>query len=53
MAEACQAAGAQYVFKASYDKANRTSLGGKRGLGMEAGLKVLAEAVQARWGCRS
>jgi 2-dehydro-3-deoxyphosphooctonate aldolase (KDO 8-P synthase) len=31
MAEACAAAGAQYVFKASYDKANRTSLTGKRG----------------------
>jgi 2-dehydro-3-deoxyphosphooctonate aldolase (KDO 8-P synthase) len=46
MAEACQAAGAQYVFKASYDKANRTSLSGKRGMGMEAGLKVLA-AVRA------
>jgi hypothetical protein len=46
MAEACQAAGAQYVFKASYDKANRTSLSGKRGMGMEAGLKVL-EAVRA------
>lgn len=42
MAEACRAAGAQYVFKASYDKANRTSLSGKRGLGMEAGLKILA-----------
>ena len=41
MAEACRASGAQYVFKASYDKANRTSLSGKRGLGMEAGLKVL------------
>lgn len=41
MAEACAAAGAQYVFKASYDKANRTSLGGRRGLGMEAGLQVL------------
>ena len=46
MAEACQAAGAQYVFKASYDKANRTSLGGKRGIGMEEGLKILA-AVRA------
>ncbi|OJY27144.1 MAG: 3-deoxy-8-phosphooctulonate synthase [Rhodobacterales bacterium 65-51] len=46
MAEACAAAGAQYVFKASYDKANRTSLKGKRGLGMDAGLKVL-EAVRA------
>jgi 2-dehydro-3-deoxyphosphooctonate aldolase (KDO 8-P synthase) len=42
MAEICKAAGAQYVFKASYDKANRTSLKGRRGLGMEAGLKVLA-----------
>ncbi len=46
MAEACTAAGAQYVFKASYDKANRTSLKGKRGLGLEGGLKVL-EAVRA------
>jgi 2-dehydro-3-deoxyphosphooctonate aldolase (KDO 8-P synthase) len=46
MGEACAAAGAQYVFKASYDKANRTSLSGKRGMGMEAGLKVL-EAVRA------
>lgn len=46
MAEACKAAGAQYVFKASYDKANRTSLKGKRGLGLEGGLKVL-EAVRA------
>jgi len=46
MAEACAKAGAQYVFKASYDKANRTSLKGRRGLGMEAGLRVL-EAVRA------
>ena len=42
MAEVCAKAGAQYVFKASYDKANRTSLKGQRGLGMEAGLAVLA-----------
>ncbi len=46
MAEVCKAAGAQYVFKASYDKANRTSLKGRRGLGMDEGLKVL-EAVRA------
>jgi 2-dehydro-3-deoxyphosphooctonate aldolase (KDO 8-P synthase) len=50
MAAACAAAGAGFVFKASYDKANRTSLAGKRGLGMEAGLAVLAE-VKARVGC--
>ncbi|WP_170478544.1 3-deoxy-8-phosphooctulonate synthase [Ruegeria arenilitoris] len=41
MKEACDAAGAQYVFKASFDKANRTSLSGKRGMGIDAGLKVL------------
>lgn len=39
--EACAAAGAQYVFKASFDKANRTSLSGKRGMGIDAGLAVL------------
>ena len=42
MQDACAAVGAQYVFKASYDKANRTSMAGKRGLGMDAGLKILA-----------
>jgi 2-dehydro-3-deoxyphosphooctonate aldolase (KDO 8-P synthase) len=46
LAEACAAVGAQFVFKASYDKANRTSLKGKRGLGMAKGLKVL-QAVKA------
>ena len=46
LAEACAAAGAQYVFKASYDKANRTSLKGRRGMGIEAGLKVL-ESIRA------
>ncbi len=46
MAQACKAAGAQYVFKASYDKANRTSLKGRRGLGMDSGLQVLA-AIRA------
>ena len=50
MARSCEAAGAQYIFKASYDKANRTSLKGKRGVGIEAGLKVL-ETVRAEIGC--
>ena len=35
--------GIRYVFKASYDKANRTSGGSFRGPGVEAGLEVLAE----------
>jgi 2-dehydro-3-deoxyphosphooctonate aldolase (KDO 8-P synthase) len=38
-----------FVFKASYDKANRTSRGSFRGPGLEAGLKVLAD-VRARIG---
>ncbi|MCA8884944.1 MAG: 3-deoxy-8-phosphooctulonate synthase, partial [Rhodobacteraceae bacterium] len=42
MNEACAAAGAGFVFKASYDKANRTSVSGKRGMGIAAGLDVLA-----------
>lgn len=50
MAKACAAAGATYVFKASYDKANRTSLSGQRGLGIEDGLKVLG-AVRDQIGC--
>ena len=47
MKEACDKAGAQFVFKASYDKANRTSVSGKRGLGMDEGLKVLQGVKQA------
>ena len=47
MAEACAKAGAGYVFKASYDKANRTSLSGKRGLGIEEGLSVLSKIRDA------
>lgn len=31
------------VFKASFDKANRTSLGGKRGIGLDGALPVFAE----------
>ncbi len=50
MATVCAAHGASYVFKASYDKANRTSLSGKRGMGIEAGLEALA-AVKAELGC--
>ncbi|WP_333714290.1 3-deoxy-8-phosphooctulonate synthase [Yoonia sp.] len=50
MAEICAAHGAQFVFKGSYDKANRTSLGGKRGLGMDEGLKVM-QSVKDAIGC--
>ncbi|MBW4981194.1 3-deoxy-8-phosphooctulonate synthase [Mameliella sp. CS4] len=42
IAEAASAAGVNWIFKASYDKANRSSLSGKRGIGMEEGLSVLS-----------
>jgi 2-dehydro-3-deoxyphosphooctonate aldolase (KDO 8-P synthase) len=35
--------GVPFVFKSSYDKANRTSLAARRGPGMEAGLRILAD----------
>lgn len=36
-------AGVPFVYKSSYDKANRTSLDSYRGPGIEKGLKILAE----------
>jgi 2-dehydro-3-deoxyphosphooctonate aldolase (KDO 8-P synthase) len=35
--------GMPFVFKASFDKANRTALSSRRGVGIEKGLEVLAE----------
>ncbi|RMD83503.1 MAG: 3-deoxy-8-phosphooctulonate synthase, partial [Lentisphaerae bacterium] len=40
--ELTQKTGLSYVFKASFDKANRTSHTSYRGPGMEKGLKILA-----------
>lgn len=48
--EACAANGVPYVFKASYDKANRTSLSGKRGLGIDKGLEIL-HTIREEFGC--
>ena len=39
-----------FVYKSSYDKANRTGAGSPRGVGMEAGLEILAE-LRERFGC--
>ncbi len=49
IAEALDGLPCQWVFKASFDKANRTSGAGSRGQGMEAGLRVLGE-IRARLG---
>ena len=47
--EITAAAGVMAVFKSSFDKANRSSLTGTRGMGMARGLEVLAE-VRTRFG---
>ncbi|XZE56833.1 3-deoxy-8-phosphooctulonate synthase [Planctomycetaceae bacterium SH139] len=44
--DACQEVGFQLIFKASFDKANRTSVGSSRGPGLEAGLGMLAELAE-------
>ena len=49
IAAAARDAGLPYVFKASFDKANRTSLHSFRGPGLEAGLAALAR-VKAETG---
>ncbi|KAB2539502.1 2-dehydro-3-deoxyphosphooctonate aldolase [Salipiger aestuarii] len=42
IANAAEAARTPWIFKGSFDKANRSSLGGKRGIGMDAGLSILS-----------
>ncbi|MDA0803305.1 MAG: 3-deoxy-8-phosphooctulonate synthase [Planctomycetota bacterium] len=47
LTEACREQGMLYVFKASFDKANRSSLGSARGPGLQAGcerIKAVGEA---------
>ncbi len=46
----CGRAGVPLIFKSSYDKANRTSASAQRGVGIAAGLRILAE-VRERFGC--
>lgn len=49
LAEMADKAGIGLVFKASFDKANRTSLTGARGMGLEASLEVFTE-IRERFG---
>lgn len=50
LAELCAARDVPLIFKASYDKANRTSAGSPRGPGLDTGLSWL-EAARERTGC--
>jgi 2-dehydro-3-deoxyphosphooctonate aldolase (KDO 8-P synthase) len=43
IADAARTAGMPYIFKASFDKANRTSLSSYRGPGLDKGLAILDE----------
>ena len=47
MARAIGEIAGPFVFKASFDKANRTSLSGYRGPGLREGLRILAEVKRA------
>ena len=52
MKEICARLGVPYIFKASYDKANRSSGVSPRGPGLDAGLKLLAKPFKPlalRW----
>ena len=43
--------GMEIIFKASFDKANRTSLSSYRGVGLDKGLQMLAD-VKSKWGLK-
>ncbi len=43
--------GTDIIFKASFDKANRTSLNSYRGVGLERGLQMLSD-IKQRWGLK-
>ncbi len=43
--EACSRLGVGFVFKSSYDKANRTSAKGARGVGLTAALQIFADVA--------
>jgi 2-dehydro-3-deoxyphosphooctonate aldolase (KDO 8-P synthase) len=50
LSEICDRLGVGYVFKASFDKANRSSLEGARGVGMDEGLAILS-TIGSEFGC--
>ncbi|MCJ7872779.1 3-deoxy-8-phosphooctulonate synthase [Phaeobacter sp. J2-8] len=50
IAEACAPTGTPFIFKASYDKANRSSITTERGLGMDEGLSILSK-IRDEFGC--
>ncbi|MBP1886915.1 2-dehydro-3-deoxyphosphooctonate aldolase (KDO 8-P synthase) [Ensifer mexicanus] len=43
LVELCKSLGLGLVYKSSFDKANRTSLSGKRGIGLESAMEIFAD----------
>ncbi|MBW0143963.1 3-deoxy-8-phosphooctulonate synthase [Sphingomicrobium clamense] len=50
IAEACTTNGRRFIYKSSYDKANRSSIDTARGVGMDEGLRILEE-IRDTFGC--
>lgn len=50
IAEACLKADVQFIYKSSFDKANRSSVSSQRGVGIDDGLEILAQ-VKTKFGC--
>lgn len=48
--KAAHAAGMGFIYKSSYDKANRTSAGAARGVGIDEGIRILGDVKEA-FGC--
>lgn len=49
IAKACEKSGTKFIYKSSYDKANRSSVSTQRGIGIDEGLKIL-ETVKNQFG---
>jgi 2-dehydro-3-deoxyphosphooctonate aldolase (KDO 8-P synthase) len=50
VSDICDTLDIPFIFKASYDKANRTSVSGARGVGIDKGLEILAQ-IKQKIGC--
>lgn len=50
LSQYCEELNIKFIFKASFDKANRTSVSSKRGVGLDTGMKIL-EKVKHSFGC--
>jgi len=48
--QVCAPSSSNFIFKSSFDKANRSSIASARGVGIEEGLKILEE-VKLTFGC--